>query len=815
MPRDAEKPLAGFAHAIATAEGFSFGEPQLSDDGSLVTLPILKDVPHARPFVLAAEVSDALSAVDVGRRDRLQIRNDSAVRVFLPPGTLFEGRGTAARGTCAGTVLDPGTASEIRVRCVQAVQPIREGAGLRIAPGLAPHPLAQALLSLDQGLVWATAASSDESLAEPRPAIPSSAAECGLVLLDADGVVAAEVCDGPESWRVLSRRWTPSRDRTPRLALNPAGAVRVAAAFFDRLPRRSFQEVSPGGSVAMDASVAWTAIGGAVVHLLAFGRDLTVPATGPGAAAEVSSLASEDATPSLAEPTFAAATQDDAEVAVAAASLSHPADEADASPAVPRPRRRKVLTSGWDGPTFESLERLSRKEFRGDRSAAIRFLVRQGLRQRGYMGPLARPSPSAAVLPAEAEEPSPEDEGVRASAEARALDLERIATTEAYAPWVRKRARLELERIAAAARDEVLGTAARSALDRLPTEAPSEEPVEEVLEPEIAEAPAPSPPPPAVDVRPLLRRAFAASAAAQYPEALALFDRVLAAEPDNRTAFLGRAVALRRSGKAQEALEALDAVLRAEPANAAALLHRGRLLMERGDLAGALETFDRLAAAAPNDWDVWMARGDLLAKMGRDRDALQAYHEALRRNPEDESLGSRIRELEQAKPAPVPPAAQRIQLPREVQEGQTYLVKERRPDLSFRILQALAARSVPALVLTRRPAEAIRSDARLAAARIVELSHAPGEGRQDPTALGALTSLLEHFVRQNAGHGVIVLDGLASLVLENGFRETILFIERVHETVLQSQAVFLLSLAPGDLGEREEALLERNLRTLA
>ena len=97
----------------------------------------------------------------------------------------------------------------------------------------------------------------------------------------------------------------------------------------------------------------------------------------------------------------------------------------------------------------------------------------------------------------------------------------------------------------------------------------------------------------------------------------------------------------------------------------------------------------------------------------------------------------------------------------------------------------------------------------------MELSHAPGEGRQDPTALGALTNLLDHFVRQNGGHGVIVLDGLASLGLENGFRETVLFIERVHETVLQSEAVFLLSLAPGDLAEREEALLERNLRVLS
>jgi len=809
MPRHGENPLARFAHAIAHEDGFSFGIPRLSGDGSLVTLPVLRNAVRSRSYTLGAAVSDDVSAVDVGRIDRLRVRNDSAVRVFLPPGTLFEGRGTASRGTCAGVVLDPGSTCEVRVRCVQAAQPIREGVGLRLVPGLAPHPVTQALLSLDQGLVWETVGAFAEIVAEPGPGdIPSDATACGAILLDADGVAAAEICDDPESWQAVSRSWTPSRGAGARLSLNPDGAVRVAGQFLERLPRRAYHEVTPDSSVAVDASAAWTAIDGEVAHLLAFGRDLTGQGPTPTVGGEPFTLPSDVPMPDFADPTAGATSSGDADVAVVA--ITHAGEDAEAPPVALRPRRRKVLTSGWDGATFESLERYSRKEFRGDRSAAIRFLVRQELRQRGYMGPRSLATDPVASPVPEEEEPSPHVELGRAAAEARIRDLERIAETDAYAVWLRKRARLELERMAAAS-DEALRSAARSALERSPADVePEEAPAPEEIEMAVTTAPAAPP----LDVRPLLRRAFAASASGRYPEALGVFDEVLLAEPENRTALLGRAVALRRSGKAQQALDALDLVLRAEPTNAAALLNRGRILQERGDLPGALEAFDLLVGIAPNDWDIWMARGDVLSRMGRDQDALKAFSEALRRNPDDAGIQNRIRGLESARSAP-PAAVPRIPLPRDLQEGQSYLVKERRPDLSLRVLRALLARAVPGLLITPQTPDRVRKEAGLAGTRILELSHAPGEGRHDPTSLVGLTQAVEHFVRENHGHGVVLLDGLASLVLENGSREAILFIERVHETILQSRAVLLVSVAPGDLGDRDVALLERSLRVLS
>lgn len=816
MPRDRESPLARLAHAIAEGHVFSFGMPHLSDDGSTVTLPILRRDAPPRRYVLATESSETISAVDIGRIDRVRIQNDSPTRVFLPQGTVLEGPGTTSRGTTAGVVLDPGATSDLAVKCVQPAQPIRPGAILGPSAQFAPGPVAHALMTRDQGWVWETVGwASALPSASDHPIAAGN--QCGALLLDAEGVAAVEFYDHPDSWQAGSRALVVERAQrhgSRRLSLNVEGALPIAREFLLGLSDKRFHRAGPGAWVADDASAAYAVLDDEVIHLLAFGRPLAVPDSAPPAVDEGAVAVSEDLPLSSVEPGTDGfhGTEDVAVGAIAlqdvqleeAADFAHPAD---------RPRRRKVLTSGWDAATFGTLERYAAKEFQGDRSAAIRFLVRHELRARGYMGPGPLPGVSFAGAPAEVAESSPPAEMGRATAEARILDLERIVQTGSYADWLRGRARSELERIAATAADGLLQSAARSALDRLPAEVPAEEEIPEPVETEAPSAPAPPPLSP-VDVRPLLRRAFADSAGGRYPEALILFDEILLAEPDNRTALLGRAVALRRSGKTQDALDALGVVLEKEPTNAAALLNRGRILQERGDLEGALDAVERLASVAPNDWDVWMVRGDILARMGRDRDAREAYSEALRRNPEDGELLAKIHALEKVQPAPPPSPLQRLPLPRDVQDGQSYLVKERRPDLSVRVLRALMLRTVPALLITPRSAEVVRRESGLAGIRTLELSHTPGEGRHDPTALAALTHVVERFLRENHLRGVIALEGLPSLVLENGFRETALFIERVHETILQSHALFLVSVAPGDLEDRERALLERSLKVL-
>ncbi len=815
MPHAGEELLRHFVAELVDQDGFAFGRPRLSDAGHAATLPVLRTAAAPARCGLAAEMPEAIRAEDSGRIDRLRVHNDAPRSLYLPPGSLFRGKGTASRGTTLGVVLPPRSTAEVEVKCVQPAQPIVAGAVLDFSTAAAPVNLMRSLLTRDQGLVWACVALADP-LGNGSPASPADPspdrAQCGLVILDASGVAAAEVYDSPESWRaaaaatrVGSADFADDGHASPlKATVKVDVAVRVAKEFLTAMGTSEFRPGRADSWIARDPVAACTRLDGRVFHVVALRKDSPTDGPSPATLAPGSVERTAEPFPSSPGPTESSG----AEIDAIAAPITAEDEEAESAPPVAPTRRRKVLTSGWDAPTVQSLDRYAHKEFRGDRSAAIRFLVRCGLQKRGYMG-LAPSQDIPVLVPPTTASPSdlPALEMARASLEARIGDLERVARTPEYAGWLRERACLELEKMASGLEDTSLRVAARAALDRIaPVLAPTEP-----LEPEEVEAPQPPPP---VDIRPILRQAFTESGSGRYPEALRLFDAVLEAEPDNRTALLGRAVAFRRAGKAQEALADLDLVLRMEPKNAAALLNRGRLLQERGDRRGALEAFDLLVAVAPNDWDVWMARGDVLAKMGRTEEALRSYGEAQHRNPDDASLRARIRALGTARPAAPPMTAPRLAMPRGVEEGQSYLVKERHRELSVPIFRALAGQKIPSLLITARPRAQARDELGVAGVRILGLSYALGEDVHNPTALASLTRTIERFVADHQGRAVVLLDGFDELVANNGFRDTILFVERVNEAILQSKAIFLVSLPADALPDKESALLERSLKVL-
>ena len=858
MPRTGENLLQRLVGAVVNGEGWTFGAPSMSDGASAIVLPILRDRSRPRRYLLAEEVAEDVRGEDLGRIDRIRVRNETGGLVFLRPGALFRGRDTQSRGTTAGVLVNPHGHADIDVRCVHASFPVVEGSILELSRETAPDLVLQALLLRDQGLVWssvseavatargqttaraATPSSSpmsddlvgaladvssvEDTTDEVQGELPDADRPCGIFILDARGVIAAEVFDSPDSWKIVARavlnRYAHLLRPTPtspmRARVDAETAVRLAKEFLDELPRAADRRRAGQGPVPGSPLAEYAALDGEVIHLLAFrpgrSRDLrSSPASNPEGEASPGGTGGVPFS-ALPEPVPQATegmTSGEGETAVAGAVAVDLEEDWEPSPPLARVRRRKVLTSGWDPATFQALEHYSHKEFRGDRSQAVRFLVRNGLGRRGYLGPQPsrETSPSSSATN-EAEDASPGSELERASEEARVRGLERIALTDHYAGWLRERAHAELERIASAAEDEPLRAAARSALDRIPPTPSAEEPEE----PTSIEAPPTASP---VDVTGLLRRALTASAAGNYAQAIAVFDEILEADPVNTTALLGRAVAFRRAGKKPEALAGLDLVLRLDPRNAAALLNRGRLLRERGDLKDSLETFDRLVEVAPNDWDVWMERGDVLLKMGRDEDALRSYSEALRRNPDDEELQRRTRTLERVRAAPSAGGTRRITLPPGVEEGQSYLAKERRPDLSYRVFTALATQNVPALLITRQPLERVRREPGLGGVRIVGLGHKPGMDVYSPTALAPLSRAIERFVEENHGRGVLLLDGLETLVSGSGFRSTLLFVEHVNELVVQRKAIFLISIAPEGLPEREMALLERNLKILS
>src|SRR5437660_508483 len=156
----------------------------------------------------------------------------------------------------------------------------------------------------------------------------------------------------------------------------------------------------------------------------------------------------------------------------------------------------------------------------------------------------------------------------------------------------------------------------------------------------------------------------------------------------------------------------------------------------------------------------------------------------------------------------------RSAMPMELEKGVCYLVKEKKPELSYRLFETLVAQKIPGLCITRQYPERVRRERGLTEVRLIWLSHTPGEDFHNPTAIGTLAKVIQKFIEDSNGEGVVLLDGLEYLIINNGFLQTLMFVEHVNEFVMQRRAIILLPVSPDTLEEKELALLERNLMCL-
>jgi archaellum biogenesis ATPase FlaH len=156
----------------------------------------------------------------------------------------------------------------------------------------------------------------------------------------------------------------------------------------------------------------------------------------------------------------------------------------------------------------------------------------------------------------------------------------------------------------------------------------------------------------------------------------------------------------------------------------------------------------------------------------------------------------------------------RLGVPLDIEKGVCCLIKEKKPEVSYRLLEMLLDQKLPALVVTRQYPERVRRERGLSDVKILWLSHTPGENFHNPTATASLAKVFQQFIEDNGGEGVILLDGLEFLIINNGFLQTLMFVEHVNEFIMQSRGVVLIPVSPETLEEKELALLERNLKVL-
>jgi len=150
----------------------------------------------------------------------------------------------------------------------------------------------------------------------------------------------------------------------------------------------------------------------------------------------------------------------------------------------------------------------------------------------------------------------------------------------------------------------------------------------------------------------------------------------------------------------------------------------------------------------------------------------------------------------------------------EARPGHVYLIKERRPELSYALLRDSAASGAETLLVSRELPSQLRTEHGLPPhCRIIWLTHLAGEDRLEPTAIGTLMRELTHFI-ESSGRSVLMIDGLEYLITENTFPRMLTFLHQLRDVVLTNESTLILPLDARVLSEAELALLERNLEVV-
>jgi tetratricopeptide (TPR) repeat protein len=119
-----------------------------------------------------------------------------------------------------------------------------------------------------------------------------------------------------------------------------------------------------------------------------------------------------------------------------------------------------------------------------------------------------------------------------------------------------------------------------------------------------------------------------------YPAALEIFERVLAADPDIPEAWNNKGVALYGLGRIEEANESYDRSLALDPENLDAMRNKGFLLRNQKKLEEALQVYDTVLQKGGDAYDM-ESTAAVLTALGRLEEALNCLYLAREAMPLD------------------------------------------------------------------------------------------------------------------------------------------------------------------------------------
>lgn len=151
---------------------------------------------------------------------------------------------------------------------------------------------------------------------------------------------------------------------------------------------------------------------------------------------------------------------------------------------------------------------------------------------------------------------------------------------------------------------------------------------------------------------------------------------------------------------------------------------------------------------------------------------------------------------------------------RELAESNKFLmVKEKRPDRSYRLFLSLLASGKNGLVVTRSHPDMVREEYRIEKTPVIWLAKQPGPDRIEPANLSILQHIVTDFLHKGQSTAVII-DSLEYIMENNPPDEVMAMLFDLRDEISVSDSALLLSIDPETMDEQQVALLEREFQTV-
>ncbi len=162
---------------------------------------------------------------------------------------------------------------------------------------------------------------------------------------------------------------------------------------------------------------------------------------------------------------------------------------------------------------------------------------------------------------------------------------------------------------------------------------------------------------------------------------------------------------------------------------------------------------------------------------------------------------------------PAPGEERRLPIP-VLKKGHSYLILGERPDRAFEVFAEYVKNGSHGLCLSRYYPKKTREKYNLEKTPMLWLSHTESdENHLDPSNLGIIINILRDFFDKTE-NGIVLLEGIEYLIIQNGFETVLRFVQYVNEHVVIRQVILLLPLNESSLEGKEAALLKAELEPI-